>query len=464
MNKVESSTDTWIDRLASALPKLAEIQEPYLQEYQRQNPRDHHVFVNQEEIPPSFPLDDLRVLYAEAYHGNAFGKTEFYAPLRELLDPVRAIIRSHPTLERIVSPIIGKDEFWMEILNSGLSTSPADLVAGLMARAAELSGDRFRSAAEELNRLLSPVELAGTEVVPGELDVGFDAMLFYGLTFKEPIEISDGLVVLPFEQAHRFANEQMVNELAPLGAGYHGWESVGAVVRPFRWRPVFRRTGSFSDRALSNSRSFFKDALVFLDLLAVAHSTPVLFLATLTNGIDRSAGRLLGQSSQHGNLNRGRSAQSIDGFEKCPEPVPEALSEAKKAHRIRKGDRYAKVAWIVSRLSDALVNDGRFSDEDRIVTVAKTLERMYELPDRRISSKLQIRASSYLGGDFESRESIKKFYDTRSNIAHGWVENMSLESKLDMFDNGFDIARRTLFKLLHKGPPESWNNLSAEDT
>ena len=90
------------------------------------------------------------------------------------------------------------------------------------------------------------------------------------------------------------------------------------------------------------------------------------------------------------------------------------------------------------------------------------------MPDRKISKELQIRASSYLGGDCESREStkktIKEFYETRSNIAHGWVENMSLESKRDMFDNGFEFARRTLFKLLHEGPPESWNNLSAEDT
>ena len=290
--------------------------------------------------------------------------------------------------------------------------------------------------------------------MPGELDVGYDAVLFYGLNLKEQIDVEDGIVVLTLEQTQRVVDEELVNELVPFGAGFDGYgcRSVGAVVRPFRWRPAFCRTGHIRERALSNPRSFFKDALVFQDLLAVAHTTPVPLLAKLTNCIDRSASRLLGLTNHRGNLNRGRSIQSFDGFEKCPEPAPEALAEAKNAFKNRKGDRYAKVAWIVSRLSDSLVNDGRFSDEDKIVSVAKTLERMYELPDRKISKELQMRASSYLGGDGESREStkktIKEFYETRSNIAHGWVENMSLESKRDMFDNGFEFARRTLFKLL----------------
>ena len=44
----------------------------------------------------------------------------------------------------------------MRILNSGSSISAGDLIAGLMARAADLSGDRFRTAAGELNAFLSP--------------------------------------------------------------------------------------------------------------------------------------------------------------------------------------------------------------------------------------------------------------------------------------------------------------------
>ena len=243
MTAGEFSADEWIDRLARALPGLAEAQEPYLQEYDRQNPRVHAVCGGPDGDPPAFPLDDLQDLYLMGHHANALGEQEYYAPLCAVLDPVRSILRSHPTLERVVSRIIGRDEFWVEILSSGSVTSLTNLIAGLMARAAELSGDRFRAAAGELNAFLTPAKEAGPADVLGGLDVGYDAVLFYGLTLKERIEIADGMAMLPFEQAREFLDVSMVKELAPPGAGFHGWRSVGAVVRPFRWRPVFRRTG-----------------------------------------------------------------------------------------------------------------------------------------------------------------------------------------------------------------------------
>ena len=271
-----ASNESWIDSLASSLPKLAEIQEPYLQAYQQLNPQVHNVYVNREEIPPSYPLDDLRILYSTAYHSNAFGNAEYFAPLREALDPVRHIIRSHPNLAQVVSQIIGKDEFWMQVLNSGLSTSPSDLIAGLMARAAELSGDRFRTAAEELNGLLLPTNNPKSAVVPGELDAGYDAVLFYGLTFQDSIEIADGMVVLTSEMTRRFVDEEWIDKHAPRSAAYHSWKSIGAVVRPFRWRPMFYRFNSIREQSISNPKSFYREASVFVDLLAVAHATPIL--------------------------------------------------------------------------------------------------------------------------------------------------------------------------------------------
>ena len=102
-------------------------------------------------------MDDLRDLFAMACHSHVLSDREYYAPLCAVLDPARNILRSHPTLAKVVSPIVGQDEFWMEILNNGHSTSSGDLVAGLMARAAELTDDRFRTAAGEFNELLDPV-------------------------------------------------------------------------------------------------------------------------------------------------------------------------------------------------------------------------------------------------------------------------------------------------------------------
>ena len=463
MTAGEFSADEWIDRLARALPRLAEAQEPYLQEYYRQNPRVHVVYGGTDCDPPAFPLDDLQALYLMGHHGNASGEQEYYAPLCAVLDPVRSILRSHSTLERVVSRIIDRDEFWMEILSSGSVTSLTNLIAGLMARAAELSGDRFRAAAGELNAFLTPAGEVGSADVLAGLDVGYDAVLFYGLTLKERIEIADGMAMLPFEQARAFLDVSMVKELAPPGAVSHGWRSVGAVVRPFRWRPVFRRTGYEGAQEPDNPGPFFRQASTFLEVLAVAHAAPVLRLATLPHGIHRSAGRLLGGLNPGGSFSRGRSAQEFNGWDKCPDLAQEALAAASEAFADRKSERFGKMAPVIAWLCEALEGDGRFAAELRFVHVAKALERMYDLPERAISRTLQNRVSGYLGSDSESRERLKQgvkaFYEERSASVHNRKGKPSPQRNRDAFAKGFDIARRTLFKLLDEGPPDNWDEL-----
>ena len=464
MTSSRFSAKDWIDRLSPALCNLAKVQVPYLEEYYRQNPSWHTVDEEQGSESVAFPLDDLRLLLTMARNRNIRGKAESNAPLLEALNPVRHILLSHPTLSRVVSPIIGQDKFWMEIMNSGGLTYLTDLIAGLIARASELSGDRFRTAAAELNGLLSPVPAEGPGAVPGELDAGYDAVLFYGLTFKEPYYITEGMVVIPYEQLRRFVDKSLVDELAPPAAGFHGWQSLGAVVRPFRWRPVFRGTGNLRDRVPRNPMAFFREALIFLDLLAIAHTTPVPHLAFMEDHIDRSASRLLGRSGHKGSHKLGRSAQSFDGFDFCPEPAPKALDEAKEAHKYRTSKRYARYAKTVNRLSDALVMDGRFPEEDRIVKVSIALEQMYNLPQGKISRELRNRASSFLEADSTSREGIRKrvneFYSTRSSIVHSRSSNVPSQTISEAFDKGFDIARRTLFKLLREGPPENWGEVT----
>ena len=453
----------WIDRLVRALCRLAEAQEPYLQKYWEQNPRVHVVSVGRGGKAAAFPPDDLRNLYAMACHSNVFGEEEYYAPLCSVLDPVRNIMRSHPTLARVASPIIGRDEFCMEILNISNLTSPADLIAGLMARAAELSGDRFRTAAAELNALLTPAAEGGPAGVLGGLDVGYDAVLFYGLTLKERIDVVDGMVILPFEQMQGVVDKSLVEELAPPGAGFNGCRSVGAVVRPFRWRPAFRRIGYERDLAVKNPGPFFRKAWIFLELLAVAHATPVLCLATLAHCIDRSAGRLLGIADHRSSLNRGRSAQEFDGFDETPGLVSEALAEAREAFENRKSERYEEIAPIVGRLAEALARDGRFAHQDSILDVAIALERMYVLDEGKISHKLRNRASRYLGTDSKSRERIKEsveeFYNVRSDIVHSRTLKGTVSKNRVVFAKGFDVARRSVFKLLREGRPDDWNKL-----
>ncbi len=464
MTIAEFAAGDWIDRLAQALPGLAEAQKPYLREYWEQNPRVHGVVGGGDGNQPAFPLDDLRDLYAMARHSHVFGQQEHYAPLLAVLDPVRYLLYSHPTLAPVVGRIIGKDDFWMQILGSGNSTSATDLIAGLMARASELSGDRFRAAATELNAFLGRVGQGESASVPGDLDVGYDAVLFWGLTLKERVKVADDMVLLPFEHVQTFVDRSLVEELAPPGSGFHGWRSVGAVVRPFRWKPMFSRAGDERGRKLTNPEPFFREAQTFLELLAVTHAAPVLRLATLPHCINRSASRLLGLEHHNGGFHRGHPARGFDGFAKCPELESEALAEAQEAFESRQGERYGRLAPIVGRLAEALARDGQFASEDRILDVSISLERMYELDQGEVVFKLKTRAACFLESDTEARlrvfKDVGEFYGARSMIVHNSRKKRGLAERQEAaFKKGFDVARRSVVKLLRDGPPPDWNEM-----
>ena len=463
MSGTEFEVGEWIDRLASALFRLNMAQEIHLQEYYRQDRPVRVLGGGQVHKRPGDRLDDLRVLYSLARSGR--GEDECFAPLCEVLNPARYILLSHPTLETVTGPIIGRDKFWVDILGSGLSVTVSDLIAGLMARAAELPGDGFRQAAGELNALLAPAREAGPAEALGGLDVGYHAVLFYGLTLKDRIDIEPGLTMLPFEQAQAFIDESAARQLGPPGAEMHAWQSMGVVVMPFRWRAEFRQTGHVRARKPDDTAPFFDRATAFLQLVGVAHETPVLRLGTFDVCIDRSAGRLLGGLAHGGSYRHGRSARAFNGFDPCPEPVPERFAEAREALALRDSDRFSKLQPALVWLSEALVEDGTFAPEVRFVHVAKALERMYDLPTRGLSEALQKRVAGYLGAHQEDRERLKndsrEFYRERSASVHDRKKKASRQKNRVAFAKGFNIARRTIFKQLREGPPGNWGELEA---
>ena len=463
MTVEEFSAGDWIDRLAQALPDLAKEQKPYLSEYYKHNPRAHFELRGRGDNPQISLFNHLRDLYAMAYNYAFSKKDKHYAALNEVLNPVRGILRSHPTLARVMSPIIGRNDFWIRILDSGLSTSLTDLTAGLMARANELPDDGFRTAATELNAFLVTDGEDKTTGVPGDLGIGYQVLLFYGLTLKEKIDIGEEMAILPFEQVRTFVNEYRVGELAPPGAYFNDWRSVGAVVKPFRWKPEFRRTGDEGDPKLDRPGPFFLEAETLLKLLTVAHGAPLLPLATLPYCINRSAGWLLGRSNHSsGFYYRGRKAQEFDGFEVSPELAPEVLTEAREAFENIGSERYKGMEPIVSRLAEALARSGRFAADDQILDVAIVFERMFKpKKDVGISEQLQKSVADLLGGEDEvqsqMKNAMKHFYDVRSAIIHGPKDGKKkrlLEEKKEAFDAGFYLARQSLFKMLLDGPPQ----------
>ena len=334
-----------------------------------------------------------------------------------------------------------------------------------MARTADRSGDDFRAAVRELNAFLSPTGDKEAAGVLGDLDEGCDALLFYGLTVNERIDVEDGLQILPFGELQRFVDREFVKELAPRGAGFHEWRSVGAVITPFRWRPLFRRRGSVNEPTRHPPARFLPDARTFLDLLAVSHAAPVLPLASILGCIDRSAARLFGVERKGPGMYQKWAADGRDGFYECPVLRPAAFEEAREAFWDRESARFQTMAPFVGRLAEALGRDGRFAMNDKVVDVAIALEGMYELPRWKKLLRLENRVSGFLGTAAEEgpriRENIRTLYGTRSDIVHGGSGEVSPLRKGAAFVTGFELARRSLFKLLRVGIPDNWDEVAA---
>lgn len=464
MTSAEFDAAAWVERLARLLPPLAQAQVPYLREYQERYGRTTNL---RDGDPPPFPLEDLRLLYDEVRDGRLWGMEARYAPLRTMLDPVRRALLCHPTLERVAvtGRLIGDNDFWMQTLGSGGRIFAGNLIAGLMARASELTDEGFRTAAQELNAFLSPVGDRTASVAPGSLDEACDMFLFFGLSLSGRIELEAGMVLLPFEEVLRFVDRDLVEGLAPRAGAVHGWREVGAVARPFRWRPEFRRRGSVNEPLGPPPPPFFEEAAAFLDLLAVSHSTRVAPIAAFSNCIDESAGRLLGHEPRGPGFYQRWSAEGFSPFDGCPEMRPSALAEVQEVYRCRESARFRRMAPVATRLSEALSRNGRFGVADRVLDVAMSLERMYVLDGGKIGRKLRGRAARFLGTDETSheriKESVQEVYDVRSDIIHNRMDRLTPERVHSAYVEGFEIARRSLFRILREGPPDSWNGADA---
>ena len=79
----------------------------------------------------------------------------------------------------------------------------------------------------------------------------------------------------------------------------------------------------------------------------------------------------------------------------------------------------------------------------------------------KIGPKLRNRASRFLATDTSNqegiKESVREFYNVRSDIVHNRLHKMSPQRNYAAFTKGFEIARRSFFKLLSEGPPEDWS-------
>ena len=457
MTTGEFAAEDWIERLAGALAELAETQKRYpdeLAQQRQQRIRSESTLFRRSAFDD--PSADLRAFYGQASRaGRSFA--DRYAPLRAALAEVQRILAAHPAWAGLVDSADGRGEFSIWIVNHGSSESLLSIMSGLMTRGMEVRQDGFRAAAAELHGLLEPGGDLGRMPGARDLLVGYHVTLFYGLRVSKAVSLTDDMALLPFKQLNAFANEDMLQTVAPAVIHHNLQRAVGALVQSFRWQPEFRKQGEAADPDLDWGGSFLTDAEAFVELLALFHAAPVMSLVRIPYCTHRRASHLLGLPYYHGSYDWGRAARPFDPSAGSIELREDALAEARQAFKDRNSAQYRYCAPIIARLAGALARSGRFGTDDRILDVAIALERLYKPGEGDITFKLKTRAACFLETGTEDRlrvlQDVEEFSKVRAAIIHGGKRS-SATAEDDAFSKGFEIARRSVVKLLRDGLPE----------
>ena len=450
----------WVERLAQALTELAATQERYrddLDRLRRQRVRMTSDLSRWRRIF-DHPSHDLWDFYWDACVGRDRDDIGEYSSLCASLTEVRRVLAEHSVWAGLADPFGDRDEFWLQILSHGGPGSLLKVISGLMVRGMEVSQDGFKVAAAELAGLLDPGE--GRAQVPGhdDLSVGYHIALFHGLRVREEVHLTDNITLRPLEQLAAFVAEDILEDIVPEVIRYGDRQSLGVLVQPFRWTPEFR---SGPVPRWDGGRPFFEDAENFVALLALFHATPVICLALLPDCIHHTAAYLLGDSPS--NRSWSSPPRSFDTFTNPIDLHMDALDAARQAFKDRQSDNYQYCAPIIGRLAEALARSGQFQTEDKVLDVAIALERMYELEGGEISFKLKMRAAFFLETSTDGRRQVSqdvgKLYDVRSGIVHKRKKPPSTETIAATFTRGFEVARRSVVKLLRDGPPPDWSEM-----
>ena len=335
------------------------------------------------------------------------------------------------------------------------------MVAGLMCRAQQVGKDGFSVASRELKSLLDLSLEEGFGSIPNDLAMGYHVSLFYGLQLSEGVEIADDVIAVPLKQTSAFLNRDVLQNVAPGIASGNRWKAVGAILNPVPWKPILLSLGDESVPQLDWGGSFSEDAQALIEILSVSHGVPIVSLMDIPYCIDRTASLLLGQPHYHSSTSWKSWVQAFGGLTKSHQLDIDALDQAKQVFLDR--GRYQEFAPIVSRPSEALARTGQYAADDKILDAAIALERMYELDQGEISFKLKTRAACFLESDTQARlrvfKDVGELYNARSGIVHRRRKQLSAETKRDAFNKGFDVARRSVVKLLREGSPPDWNKV-----
>ena len=395
------------------------------------------------------------------------------------------VLLEHPVLSQAYS---GKTHNEFTFVQS-LGRSPSDakfLVSHLAKLSARVGGEY---AATCLHRFLAAgyhTRLHAHEVI-----------VFHGLEFDNPIPLGGGAYLASYDHAReRFGlpwdPEPWVTRRAEgldLSPGRIArTSSRAALIRPFRWGiDAAPRDGAAdsetlahlkcrfpSDHTIESFSDIFEEREALLHLLSIAVQSKLVSHTTIV-AIPPWMKQL------DPNIRTQPAGGSVGVFDVWPKDrtasAPDIQAFVTAANGwltccAGKRDRSTELA-IRRTAASFSISGGRFGTEDRILDSAVALEALYGPCNEDITRKISRRAA-WLLSESEglcnvTLKQMKSFYRTRSKIVHGTVSKNEQKRERELVGalaSGRDLARRTLFALLDRGPincESEWDALVPND-
>lgn len=443
----------WTKRLSASLHKLEATQQSFLQWYFTPSGYPRILRNGRDETP--YPSEAIGKLYDDALFEARFRKTEKFKKLKAALDPVRGVLRDHPTLSRAMGRDLKRDDFQVGILNRTSMTTLSQLIVGLMESQDEGAADPFLKPASDLSNLLElSLEQAGAQEA-GSLGTAIDVAVYCGACFEVEVDLGEEYALLPFEQLADYVDMDWLKAVAAEQVSWRRMEQVFGIVRRFSWRPSIGNLHSPPELQTRNPPPLFhRWSSEFANLLSVVMSQRVSWLATFEGCIPRRAAGLLGSHHDAAQTHKGRSISHLfSPFDKAEFVEAEQITLVKELFAKRRNTEYPEMAAIIQRLAEAHRRDGRFALEDRVLDLAIVFERLFKPRGRSIGRELEKSTAELLAVTDEDKASIKEqlrqFYKVRSAIIHGPSDERSrrLISQSEKAWQGCEpIARAALLK------------------
>lgn len=277
------------------------------------------------------------------------------------MDPVRGVLRDHPTLTRALGNNLGRDEFQVGILNHTSMTTLNQLIVGLMETQNAGSTDPFLKPSGDLSTLLELAFAQSAMKDVGPLGLAMDVAVFHGAYFESEIELGEDYSLIPFEQLSEHVDLDWLEDVAAQQVSWRRLEPVFGIVRRFPWQP---RVGSLHNPPNTQTWSppplFHRWAAEFANLLSVTLSQRVSWLATFEGCIPRRAGGLLGSSHNSAQTHKGRSISHLfSAFDKVNSVQIRQIKVVKDLFSRRRETEYPELAAIIQRLAETYRRDGQ---------------------------------------------------------------------------------------------------------